>query len=170
MGEFTNEQIQNVMDDMDIDKVEDMEDDRMLAGEEWREGYGPPEPEEKQNAHTFLHKAVFNEPKTLKTTWLSESELGRPDFSVRFLLSIKTVAEDLINPICIELNENNEDPELDKMKNGIAEYFSEKTENITASGLSNKGFSMNINVTRKMDAKRERVKNLEPVKGGTPRI
>lgn len=153
--EFTDEQIQNAMEDMELDKMEDMDDDRNLGNMEFQEGYGPPEPEERQNAHTFLHKAVFNEPNTLKTSFLTEGELGRPDFTARFLLSIRTVAEDLIDPICRKL----------EIPNGISHYFGEKVENITASGLSNKGFSMNINVTRKMDARRERIKNLEPQSG-----
>ncbi len=160
MEEFTDEQIQEAMQDMELDKSEDTEDDRMLANQEWQDGYGPPEPEEKQNAHTFLHKAVFDQPNTLKTTFLTEMELGRPDFSTRFLLSIKTVAEDLINPIAKKLD----------LDNGIANYFGEKVENITGSGLSNKGFSMNINVTRKMDARRERIKNLEPMRDRRPRL
>lgn len=160
-NQFTEEEIQNAMEDLEMDKMEDMDDDRSLGNMEWQEGYGPPEPEEKQNAHSFLHKAVFGEPSTLKTTFLSEGELGRPDFTTRFLLSIKTVAEDLIDPIC---------KELDNQINGISHYFNEKVENITASGLSNKGFSMNINVTRKMDARRERIKNLDPAEGGRKRI
>ncbi len=163
MNEFTDEQVQNAMDDMELDKGEDMDDDRNLSMQEgglWQQGDGPSEPEERQNAHTFLNKAVFEHPNTLKTTFLTEGELGRPDFTARFLLSIKTVAEDLINPIAKSL----------EMSNGVANYFGEKVENITASGLSNKGFSMNINVTRKMDARRERIKNLEPVKGGRQRI
>jgi len=159
MGEFTEAQVQDAMEDMELDRSEDIEDDRLLAGREWQEGDGPAEPEGRENAHTFLNKAVFLEPNTLKTTFLTESELGRPDFSVRFLASIKTVAEDLIDPLVLEL----------KLHNGIANYFGEKVENITASGLSNKGFAMNINVTRKMDARRERIKNIEPLKGGSTR-
>lgn len=159
-NEFTDQQIQDAMEDMELDRSEDLDDDKMLATQEWQEGYGPPEPEEKQNAHTFLHKAVFGHPNTLKTTFLTEGELGRPDFTTRFLLSIKIVAEDLIDPIAKDLEINN----------GISAYFGNKVENITASGLSNKGFSMNINVTRKMDARRERIKNLEPVKGGRHRL
>lgn len=159
-NEFTEEQIQGAMDDMDREKSEDIEDDRQLSNQEWQEGYGPPEPEERQNAHSFLHKATFDQPHTLKTTFLTEGELGRPDFTTRFLLSIKTVAEDLIDPLCIEF----------ELPNGISHYFKEKVENITSSGLSNKGFSMNLNVTRKMDATRERIKNLEPMKGGRQKI
>ncbi len=153
--DFTDAEVQEAMDEMELDKMEDMEEDRqlgMIEGQAFQEGMGPAEPEERQNAHTFLHRGVFTEPSTLKTTFLSEGELGRPDFTTRFLLSIKTVAEDLIDPIAKEL----------ELTNGVSNYFGDKVENITASGLSNKGFSMNINVTRKMDARRERVKNLEP--------
>ena len=163
MSEFTDEQIQDAMEEMDLDKSEDTEDDRVLSNDEWQEGFGPPEPEERQNAHSFLHKAAFDSPNTLKTTFLTEAELGRPDFTARFLLSIKTVAEDLIDPLCEELKEH-------KLTNGISNYFGEKVENITSSGLSNRGFAMNMNVTRKMDARRERVKNLEPESKGRPRL
>ena len=57
------------------------------------------------------------------------------------------------------------------LQNGIAHYFGEKTENITASGLSNKGFAMNINVTRKMDATRKRTRDsIDNLQGGQKRI
>ena len=159
--EFKEEQIQQAMDDFGEDQSEDLEDNRLLSGEEWKEGYGPPEPEERHNAHTFLSKAVFDQPRTLKTTFLTEGELGRPDFSVRFLSSIKTVAQDLIDPIARELN----------LTNGVANYFEDKIENITASGLSNRGFSMNMNVTRKMDATRKRIRDpTDNFKGGQKRI
>lgn len=159
--EFSEEQIQQAMDDMAEDQGEDLEDNRMLALEEWKDGDGPPDPEERQNAHTFLSKAVFDQPRTLKTTFLTEGELGRPDFSVRFLSSIKTVAQDLIDPVASELG----------LANGVANYFEDKIENITASGLSNRGFSMNMNVTRKMDATRKRIRDpTDNFKGGQKRI
>lgn len=159
--EFSDEQIQQAMNDLGEDQAEDVEDNRMLAVEEWKEGDGPLDPEERQNAHTFLSKAVFDQPRTLKTTFLTEGELGRPDFSVRFLSSIKTVAQDLIDPIAMEL----------KLANGVANYFEDKIENITASGLSNRGFSMNMNVTRKMDATRKRIRDpTDNFKGGQKRI
>lgn len=162
MGQaYTEEEIAQVMQDMETDRLQDIEDDRLLTNQEFQEGFGPGLPDEKHNAHTFLNKATFESPNTLKTTFLSEPELGRPDFSVRFLQSIKTVAEDLINPLAKELD----------LQNGIAHYFKEKIENITSSGMSNKGFSMNLNVTRRMDARRERsIQNLEPMKGGKQKI
>ncbi|KKN20298.1 hypothetical protein LCGC14_0937100 [marine sediment metagenome] len=159
--EFTDEQLNQAMEDFSEDQSEDMEENRLLSGTEWQEGYGPPEPEERHNAHTFLAKAVFDQPNTLKTTFLTEGELGRPDFSVRFLASIKTVAEDLIDPLAKHF----------ELENGVAHYFGEKMENITASGLSNKGFSMNMNVTRKMDATRKRVRDpVDNFKGGQRKI
>ena len=158
--EFTDEQIQEAIEDLDEEKTQDTQELQLMGQQEFAEGFAP-EPEERMNAHTFLHKAVFDQQDTLKTTFLTEGELGRPDFSARFLLSIKTVAEDLIDPLARELG----------LENGIAHYFGEKVENITSSGLSNKGFSMNINVTRKMDATRKKVKEIEPlVKGGKGRI
>ena len=154
--EFTDEQIQEAIEDLDEERIEDTQDLQLLGSQEQLEGFAD-EPEERMNAHSFLHKAVFDQQETLKTTFLSEGELGRPDFSARFLLSIKTVAKDLIDPLAKEL----------ELHNGIAHYFGEKVENITSSGLSNKGFSMNINVTRKMDATRKKVRDTDPLmKGG----
>ena len=158
--EFTEEQIQQAMDDMAEEQGEDTEENRLLSNMEFQEGYAD-QPEERQNAHTFLSKAVFDQPRTLKTTFLTEGELGRPDFSVRFLSSIKTVAQDLIDSLARELN----------LANGVANYFEDKIENITASGLSNRGFSMNMNVTRKMDATRKRIRDpTDNFKGGQKRI
>lgn len=159
--EFTDEQMNQAMQDFGEEQNEDMEDNRLLSTQEWQEGLVPQEPEERHNAHTFISKAVFDQPRTLKTTFLTEGELGRPDFSVRFLSSIKTVAEDLIDDLAKEFG----------VKNGVANYFEEKIENITASGLSNRGFSMNMNVTRKMDATRKRIRDpVDNFKGGQRRI
>jgi len=63
-------------------------DDQMENARELQELYDAPAIEEKQNAHSFLHKAAFENLNTVKTTFLTESELGRPLFSVRFLLDM----------------------------------------------------------------------------------
>jgi len=51
--------------------------------------------------------------------------------------------------------------------NWISKYFLNKIYNISDSGMSNKGFSMNLNVTRKMQSTRTKVKNIPPqLQGG----
>ncbi len=155
---------QEMMEEMEL-MQEDDEADRTLDGLElndaYHDAYGAPEIKEGQNAHSFLHKAAFSSGDTTRTTFLSESELGRPLFSVRFMLDMEDIVLHHINPVILGLGL---DP---RQHNKIANYFKDKSRNVTDSGMSNKGFSMNLNVTRKMDATRMRVKSEPPyVKGG----
>ena len=150
------EEQEEVQEDAMLDQMEDQE--------AWREAYGAPEPEEQVNSHVFLNKAAFESPNTTRTTFLSESELGRPLFSARFMMDMEDIAKFYIDPVCKKLGY---DP---KKENKIAKYFWEKLQNVTDSGMSNKGFSMNLNVTKKTDMSRTRFKPVDPpVKGGTAR-
>ena len=156
----TPEEIEEYQEDQKIEG-EETEEDRMMTQQELAEAYGSPEPEEKQNQHSFLHKAAFLSGDTVRTTFLSESELGRPLFSVRFLLDMEDVSIHYLDGFA----------EKCEGTNRIAIYFRNKVLNITDSGMSNKGFAMNLNVTRKMDTTRTRVKgNIENLqKGGKKR-
>ncbi len=158
-SEAEMEMIQDIQDE----QQEDMQDDNLLLSEEHQAAYtADMSPEERQNAHSFLHKAAFDNQDTVKTTYLSESELGRPLFNIRFLLDMEDISKFYIDPLVKELG-------LDEATdNKIAIYFLKKTYNVTDSGMSNKGFSMNLNVTRKMDSTRNRIKsnNIENLKGG----
>lgn len=146
------EELQEEMEEeASIAKEDDVLDQMELTKEEM-EAYGAPEPEERQNQHTLLHKAAFGTTENLKTTWLSESELGRPLFNVRFMLKMNLVSHYYLDPVLKKLNI---DPEK---YNAIANYFKDDVQNVSASGMSNKGFLMNLNVTRKVDAVRKRVK------------
>lgn len=166
--QYSQQQLQQQFSDEDLremeeeqeDKAEDMSEDQFQLSKEVQEAYGSPEPDEKQNQHTFLHKATFDSPDTVKTTFLSESELGRPLFNVRFLLDMHDISKYYLDPILKDLR-------LEPQHNGIANYFWEKIQNITGSGMSNKGFSMNLNVTRKMDTVRKRIRDTSKLKGGT---
>ena len=158
--EITPEEIEEYQEEQKVEG-EESDEDRLAAQQEFAEAYGSPEPEEKQNQHSFLHKAAFSSPDTIRTTFLSETELGRPLFSVRFLLDMEDVSRHYLDGFAKECNGNNR----------IADYFLNKVQNITSSGMSNKGFAMNLNVTRKMDTTRTRVKgNIENLqKGGRRR-
>ena len=151
------------LEELQEDFQEDLQDDRHLSDNEWQEDYGFPQEEEKHNAHTFLHRAVEAQD-PLRTTFLTTEELGRPIFTARFLLDIEDMAIHYINPLCKALGMN------PQTHNKLAIYFNEKTKNMTASGMSNKGFAMNLNVTRRMDATRKRLKggseSQENQKGG----
>lgn len=141
MAEYVSDQI-----DLQDEDAEDKAEDQMQLSQEFQEAYGAPEMEEKQNQHSFLHKAAFGAEDTVRTTFLTEGELGRPLFPVRFLLDMEKMAR----------HDN-----LDR----IADYFAEKVKSITNSGMSNKGFSMNLNVTKRMDMNRKKFRT-EDVKGG----
>ncbi|KKL24347.1 hypothetical protein LCGC14_2416190, partial [marine sediment metagenome] len=105
----------------------------------------------------FLWKASFDHDDTLRTTYLTEGELGRPLFTVRFLLDMEDIAKYYIDPLSEEL----------KIDNRIAKYFWEKIQNITSSGMSNLGFGPLLSVTKRMDITRKKVKgNIDNLKGG----
>ncbi len=146
--------------EMQEDAADETQEDQFLNSQENAEAYGSPEPEEKHNQHTFLSKAVDSKD-TVRTTYLDEWEVGRPLFSVRFLLDMEDISKFYLD----ELAEDND------IKNNISNYFRQKILNITDSGMSKEGFTMNLNVTKKMDVMRKkvRVNNIENLKGGKRR-
>jgi hypothetical protein len=137
LEEFQEEQ----EDEAEEDREEQMEDQMELT-EEMQKMYGAPEIEETHSAHTLLNKAMFIQPDTIKSTFLTESELGRPLFSVRFMLDLHKSATHY-------------------RLNKLQQYYWNKVQNITSSGLSNRGFGLNIAVTHKKDTTRRRLK--EPI-------
>jgi len=158
MVQPTEEEIMEEVQEMQEEQTEDSELDRMELSQEMQEAYSAPEPEEVQNQASFLHKAAFYSPDTTRTTFLHESELGRPLFSVRFIMELENLSAYYLGELCKELN----------IENKIEEYFHQKRETITSSGMSNKGFAMNLNVTRKIDATRKRTResSIDNLKGG----
>ena len=161
MEELTEEEQMALAEEMQ-DMQSDQADDQYENVQELQELYDAPTPEEKQNAHSFLHKAAFDNLNTVRTTFLTESELGRPLFSVRFLLDMEDISKHYLDPLVKKFGGENR----------ISIYFLEKIYNITNSGMSNKGFSMNLNVTRKMQSTRTKVKNRDippQLKGGKTR-
>lgn len=161
---LTQEELEE-MEDMQEEATEDADQDRFENTQEWQERYGSPEPEEKHNQHTFLSNAVKSLD-TVRTTYLDEWELGRPMFNVRFLLDMEDISKFYLDEMAEELSDK-EKPVF----NNIANYFRQKILNITDSGMSKGGFTMNLNVTRKMDSMRRkvRVSNTENLKGGKKR-
>lgn len=159
MTEETEEEYlanQEVIEDIKEDEMEEQSE----ISQEVNEGYGSPEPEQRLSAHSFLHKATFESSNTLRTTFLDTGELGRPLFTVRTLLDLKGYADHYLYPMLISLGLNND-------SNYISKYFQAKTGNVTDSGMSNKGFAMNLNVTQKKDlTKKKSSGNTENLKGG----
>ena len=161
--EMTPEMMEQLEEEQALKALE-AEEDRFLQSQEFQEGYGHPQAEEKHNPHSFLHKATFETSDTIKTTFLTEEELGRPLFSMRFLLDMEDIAKHYLDPLAKKY------PGKDKeMGNKISNYFFMKALNMSNSGMSNLGFAMNLNVTRRMDTTRKRVseesmKNLKQTK------
>ena len=147
--------------DMQEEAADDAQDEQLLNTQEFQEAYGSPEPEEKQNQHSFLHKAAFESKDTVRTTNLNEFELGRPMFNVRFLLDMEDISKFYLDEMGEEY----------KIPNKIADYFRQKILNITDSGMSKDGFAMNLNVTKKMDTIRKRVREnlIQNLQGGKKR-
>ncbi len=153
---------QALMEEMEAinqEKSEDNMQDQMEMTQAWNEANDEGQKiEDTQNAHSFLHKATFgDEENTIRTTFLHEGELGKGLFTVRFIMDMVDVSKFYLDPVCKEL----------KINNRISEYLQAKIINVTTSGMSNKGFAMNLNVTRKMDSTRQRATgNIENLKGG----
>lgn len=147
-------EMEEEMEENQLDSSEEMQSDNALSQYEVSQAYGSPEPEEKHNQHTFLATSLyFNEPE--KVTFMSESELGVPLFNLRFLLDIEDIAKYYLDDTAKDL----------ELRNKIADYFREKINNICSSGMSNKGFVQNLNVTKRMDTTRHRIRS-NRMKGG----
>lgn len=150
--EIDEEMIEEMRDEQQEDSLENSED---LTLEQLgiHDGYGAPEPEERHNQYTFLHRAAYGEGDTVRTTHLNEFELGKPLLSVRTLLDLHHISRFYLDELFHNMN-------LDPNKeNKIATYFYNKTQNITSSGMSKDGFTMNLNSTKRMDIQRKRIKD-----------
>ncbi len=143
--------------DAQEDSAEDADDNRGDNLREDQEAYGFPEQEEKHNQHTFLSNAVKAKD-TLRVTNLNEQELGRPMFSIRFLLDMEDICKLYLDDLAIKLG----------IENRVSQYFRNKIINITDSGMSKDGFTSLLNVTKKMDIARKKIREnpIQNLKGG----
>ncbi len=154
MENYEEELMEEMRDLQEEDTMDQLEDSEMNR-QSWQEAYGVPEPEEKVNQHTFLKESLsFEDPE--KVTFLDKFELGRPLFNLRFLLDIEDICKYYLDDLAKEYNQQNR----------ISKYFREKIKNICDSGMSNEGFVQGLNVSKRIDVKRQRIKNLQPIKGG----
>lgn len=85
--------------------------------------YGAPQPDEKHNVHTFLHK-VSLAVDTTKTGNLTEIEIGYTPYSLRTYKQLSLVCSDIVNDDI------------------WGEYYRKKGEILTATSLSKEGFLM----------------------------
>ncbi len=137
--QLTEEQMEDAIEEARDEQEDQMEDQGELT-QEMQELYGAPTPEERHNQWTLLMGALRSDD-TVRTTYLSKSELGMPLFSVRFLLDMKA--------LCLHYKAER-----------IALYFFNKIQNITSSGMSNEGFTMHLNVTQRREATKRRIKEV----------
>lgn len=152
------EEMANEMQDLQSEDGQESQEDQFFNQQEINDAYGAPEPEERYNASKFISDSLhIKEPE--KVTFLSLSELGAPLFNVRFLLDIEDISKYYLDETARDLG----------VENQIAKYFREKINNISESGMSKEGALQMANITKKMDSTRQRIKNLEPMKGGSKR-
>ena len=151
-----NDIVLEELEDIEADKSAESQEESMMNQQDWQEAYGSPQSEEVINPARFLHRAAFESEDTLRTTHLNEYELGRPLFSVRFLLDLEDVCKHYIDPLCIALGLKPEE------HNKVSKYFKEKIKNVSDSGMSKEGFIAQLNVTKKIESTRSRIKNLDP--------
>ncbi len=145
--EYTPEMLEK-MEMQQQEQVEEGQEDTFLDNQQLMDAYGSPEQEEKQNQHSFLHKSAFSTIDSEKVTFLDEYELGRPVFNIRFLLDLEDISHYYLDEICKILD----------LRNEIAQYFRDKINNICDSGMSNRGFIQNMNVTKRMDTTKRRLR------------
>lgn len=140
-----SEEAQSVeeLEDQLEEETEDKTEDSMELSQDIQEQYGSPEQEQRDNQWSITRKAIDNKD-TLRVTYLSEQELGKPFFSVRFLLDLQDLA-------------------LHYNCDRVATYFQNKISNITDSGMSNKGFIMNLTATQKRDQVKRRIREVGAV-------
>lgn len=155
--QFEKEMIEE-MKDLEEDNQFDQQEDDILTRQSWQDAYGVPEPEQSFNQHIFLaNSLIFDSPE--KVTFMNESELGRPLFNLRFLLDIEDICKYYLDDLAEDLG----------IVNQISNYFRAKIVNICSSGMSHKGFLQNLNVSKKIEVNRKRIREIEPVKGGRKR-
>lgn len=144
------------------ENAEESQIDQFENSMDLNEEYEAPHQEERQNQHSFLHRATFANPDTLKTTYLDREELGKPVFTVRWLLDMESLAEHYLDSLA-ELYSAG-----DIKINRISLYFRNKVLNITDSGMSKEGFVLNLNATKRVDINRKRYTgNIENLKVGS---
>ncbi len=89
-----------------------------------------PEPEQKHNTHTFLHR-VATSIDTTKTAYLTDEEIGIPLHPVRTIKSLALIADKIVdNPF-------------------FREYFEAESEIVTASSLSRDAKLINLSVIQR---------------------
>ncbi len=150
------------MEEMEVMKEDDNEDSieqNYGITQENMEAYGVPQEEEKVNQHQFIKQSVFNLSNKEAVSFLQPGELGSGLFTVRFLLDMEKISQYYLDEELKKIDDGRNDGT--KMPNEISSYFRNKINNICDSGLSNEGFIQKLNVTRKMDTTRTRVKNFE---------
>lgn len=153
--ERIQQQMMEEMEDLSLDEAQDSQDESMINQQEFQEAYGVPEPEQSFNKHAFLFESLKQD-NPEKVTFLHSGELGRPLFTVRFMLDMEDIAISHLDDLLKKYN----------LPNKISSYFRAKIENTADSGMSNEGFIQKLNVTQKIDMKRTRVKNLANLQGG----
>ena len=154
---LSEEELENLADDLEDDKEDDLQEtleDQYGMTKDVQESYADFDKDEKHNAHSFLHRATFESDDTTRTTWLAEHEIGKPHFTVRTLLDLEDISKYYLDPFIKAMGMS------PQRNNGISNYFRAKVLNITDSGMSNKGFAMNLNVTQKRDSTKQRIKEL----------
>jgi len=97
---MSQEVFEEMKDLQEEEGFEGTEDDILNRGS-FQDAMGVPEPEQRFNQHVFLSQSIqSDEPE--KVTFLSESELGRPLFNLRFLLDIEDICKYYLDDLAKE--------------------------------------------------------------------
>ncbi len=142
----TNEDIEEFEEEQAEEKKEEDQELMEELREEDAEAYGVPEPEQKYERFKFLTEAREMDD-TIRTSYLTKSELGFPLFSVRFWLNLELLA-------------------ALKKYDILRKYLNDKALVTTHTGLSREGFLMNTAITRRKEGIKSKIKPQEVVKSG----
>jgi hypothetical protein len=137
----TNEEIEDMKEEIAEEQKEEERELLEEMKEEDAEAYGVPEEDEKFDRMKFLTE-VRDRDDTIRTTYLTKTELGTPLFPVRFWLNLELLAK--------------------LKKYDIVEDFLYKKALVTThSGLSREGFLVNTTVTRRKEMTKHKPKQQE---------
>jgi len=143
---ITNEDLEEMEEEQAEEKKESEQELMEDLREEDAESYGVPEQARTFERFKFLTE-VRDLPDTIRTSYLTKSELGFPLFSVRFWLNLKLLA-DL------------------KEYNYLGDYLHNKALVTTHTGLSREGFLLNTAITKRKESKKHKLKPQEDDKSG----
>lgn len=94
--------------------------------------FGSPQPEEKQNVHTFLNK-VAEKPDTTRVGYVKEEELGTPPLTIRTLKELSLISDKIMD------------------NDFFKKYYEARSEIVTSTSLSKEAMLIKLAVVQRRE-------------------